>query len=156
MRALSFTRPWTELVLSGVKPVENRRWKRAYSGPLIVHGAMSYDGAAEVLVGELGRDGMLTSEDYGRLDDAALHREAPTGYLGVVTVVDIHQAGDLACTSEYDDECCSPWAFPDQWHWQLTDPRRFPHPIPGPGRLGLFDPPEHVVNAAIAALRGAG
>lgn len=146
--ALSLTRPWTELVVSGVKDVENRSWRTPHRGPLIIHAAQSWDPAAEQVLNELGGDGMLTSEDYARLDACAIHRAAPTGYLGVVTVTDCHKADDLLCQSSEDVAWCSPWAFDGSWHWRLTDARRFPEPIPGGGRLGLFPPPPEVANAA--------
>lgn len=147
-RALSLTRPWTELVTSGIKDVENRSWRTPHRGWLIVHGAQSYDPAAVELLADLGADGMLTPEHYELVDTCAMHREAPTGYLGVVRVIDCHRSGDLLCTSSEDAERCSPWAFDGSWHWQLAGALRFPEPLPGSGRLGLYAPPADIQHAA--------
>ena len=71
---------------------------------------------------------------------------ADTGYLGSVHLVDVH----------HDDTChgrCSRWAEPGCWHWQLTDSRPFPRPIPGPGQLGLHAPPTTVLKATIGSMR---
>jgi hypothetical protein len=147
-RALSFTRPWTDLILSGEKAVENRVWKTPHRGLLVVHGAKSWDPAARALFDELVG---LMPDEADRYAPRS-NQDSPTGYLGVVDVTDCHLSGDLLC-GPFADWCdeCSPWAFAGQFHWTLATPRRFPEPIPGGGHLGLFDvPPE--VEAAVAAL----
>ncbi len=35
--ALSLRQPWAWLVVSGHKDVENRVWRAAYRGPLLIH-----------------------------------------------------------------------------------------------------------------------
>jgi hypothetical protein len=152
MKALSFTRPWTDLILSNVKDVENRVWRPWVEPPfpLIVHGALSWDPYARTLFDELVGE---MPEDADRYCPR-VKRDSPTGYLGIVTVTDAHPASSLACQPrpEYADwlyETCSPWAFDRQWHWHVTSARRFPAPIPGKGRLGMFDPPPEVVAAAM-------
>jgi hypothetical protein len=147
-RALSLTRPWTELVTSGVKDVENRSWHTPARGWLVVHGAKSWDDAATSLLHELIADGMVTPEHHAALDTCDLSRTAPVGYLGIVRITDCHQAGDLLCRSDEDPSSCSPWAFDGSWHWRLEGARRFPAPIPGAGRLGLFVVPPEVQRAA--------
>lgn len=146
VRALALSRPWTELVLAGIKPVENRSWQTPYHGTIVIHGAKSYDDAALAVLGELSVDGMLSPEDYEALDGCALHRDAPTGYLGVVDVVDCHHSDDLLCVPrETSADVCSDWAFAGSYHWRLANPRRFPQPLPGRGMLGLFVPPEDLL-----------
>lgn len=152
MKALSLTRPWTELVLTGVKDVENRVWGTPYRGLLVIHGAKSWDPRARSLFDELVGEMPEAADRYCPREKAA----APTGYLGVVTVTDCHEWGSLACVprpeyAEWLAETCSPWSFDGQWHWVITGACRFPEPIPGNGRLGLFDPPPAVVTAALTA-----
>lgn len=144
--ALSLTRPWTELVVSGVKDVENRSWATSHRGPLIVHGAKSWDDGAQRLLDELGGDGMLTPEQHAAVNGCAMHRDAPTGYLGVVELVSVHKAGDLLCQE------CSPWAFDGSWHWQLAHALRFPAAIAGGGQLGMWAAPATAAQAARRAL----
>jgi hypothetical protein len=151
MKALSLTRPWSELVIAGIKTVENRSWSTPYRGTLVIHAAQSWDDAALRVLDELVGDGMLTTDGFDRLDTTVMHKGAPTGFLGVVTVVDVHHSDALTCTSIEDFDICSPWAFVGSHHWQVTDARRFPDVIDGPGRLGLFDVPDTVL-AALDAL----
>ena len=37
MKALSIKPPWAGLILAGIKDIENRTWKTAYRGPLLIH-----------------------------------------------------------------------------------------------------------------------
>jgi len=41
VRALSLTRPWSELVVSGLKTIENRSWQTPWRGWMLVHAAKS-------------------------------------------------------------------------------------------------------------------
>jgi len=97
-------------------------------------------------------DGMFTSEDYSLLDECALHREAPVGYLGVVRLTGCHRARDLVCAEREasnpaaPDGLCSHWAFDGSDHWEVADAHRFEREIPGGGSLGLFEPPEDVIG----------
>jgi hypothetical protein len=154
VRALSLSRPWDQLVLAGVKDVENRTWGTRLRGPLIIHAAKSWDPNCVLLLRDLARDGVLTPDDFAAIDGCDLSERAPTGFRGVVTVTDCHEWGTLACVdlrTEAYTEPCSPWAFDGQHHWVVTDPRLFPEVIAGRGFPGLFTPPDEVV-AAVAAL----
>lgn len=133
--ALSLTRPWDELILLGLKPVENRKWGTRHRGPLIVHAAKSWDQAAVDLARRLLGDEIA--------DSLGTKASAPVGYRGVVTLRDV--CAGHPCS-------CGPWAFPGQKHWKVTDPRRLHRRIPGGGRLSLFEPPIDVQRAARAAL----
>jgi hypothetical protein len=48
---LSVQQPWTEFLVSGRKPVENRPWDPSWRGPLLLHAGQRYDdaGAAWIL-----------------------------------------------------------------------------------------------------------
>lgn len=115
IRVLSIRQPWTELVLSHGKDVENRTWTTTWRGVLVLHAGLRWDDtAAEPAI------------QHGvRLD-----QHLPTGYLGVADLVDVHRGRG----------CCRPWGQTGTYHWRLTNPRRFPAPIPAPGRLGLHRP----------------
>lgn len=139
VRALSLTRPWTTLVLSGQKMIENRTWKTTHRGPLIIHGARSWDSAAlEVTANALGAEAVRT---------LIARRNHPCGYLGVVDLTDICSASVNSETVVCD---CGPWAFPRQHHWKLANPRIFPQAVPGAGQLGLWAAPAEALLLARA------
>jgi hypothetical protein len=110
MKALSLRQPWGDLLVYGVKDVENRRWSTRHRGLLVIHAAQTLDVDAMGTVGHL------------------LTREPPTGVLiGTVEVLD--------CVRE----SASPWAWPGQWHWLIADAVAFDEPLPCRGYPGLFD-----------------
>lgn len=145
--ALSFTRPWDELVLRGLKPIENRRWSTPHRGRFLVHSALSWDDFALTTAWAIG-------DSTGNPPRLSVDRKHyPTGYRGVVTL-------DAICSDRAGDSLlgcdCGPWAFNGQHHWQISDARQFPQPVPGRGTLGLRLPPPEVRAALRVALRAVG
>jgi hypothetical protein len=126
--ALSVRRPWAHLIIRGSKPVENRTWVTRYRGRVWLHAGQGWDPAGAALAARLG---LLAYTDPAN---------CPTGYLGTVDLTGMHP-----CTPV---PCCTPWGQPgpDVWHWQITDPRPVTEPIPGPGRLGLYQPPAYLAD----------
>jgi hypothetical protein len=43
MKVISIRQPWANLVVRGVKDVENRIWWTGYQGPLLIHASKNYD-----------------------------------------------------------------------------------------------------------------
>ncbi len=117
-KALVIRQPWADLVVDGIKGVENRSWTTAYRGPLaIVAGAARDKKAheqAERIARQVGLDTFTPATVYG----------------AVVGFVDL-----VAITTDLE----SPWAEPGAHHWLLARPRRLNTPKPIKGRLGLFD-----------------
>ena len=46
-KALTIRQPWAWFIAQGFKDVENRTWKTAYRGLLLIHAAKKYDGNKE-------------------------------------------------------------------------------------------------------------
>lgn len=129
MKALSLSRPWTTLVLQHGKDVENRTWGTKHRGPLLIHGALSWDGHA---LNEALRCGIWIDNDQ---------TQHPTGILGMVDVI-----GSCTAAKAYVPCDCGPWSMYSQAHWSLANPRSLPEPIPCPGQLGLWTPPWDVID----------
>lgn len=119
-RVLSIRQPWASLIVDGLKDVENRSWKTAWRGRLLVHSARRPDPSSRQICERLG------------INAATL----PLGhYLGSVEVVDVHLSSESLC-------CL--WGQPGLYHWRLKDPRHLPEPIPGRGQLGLCRTPDEI------------
>ena len=113
MKILSIRQPWAALVAMGTKTVENRSWRTAYRGPLLIHASL-HKPSREVL-------------DNLRLMWPELPDELPRGgIVGVATLVDVTQDSDSA------------WAEEGAHHWVLADPRPLPF-LPWKGRLGITE-----------------
>ena len=174
-RVLSIRQPWVELILRGVKRVENRSWPTTYRGDLIIH-AGGVQTTTRQYLREL--DGEDTANE-ARAGERATTRPRvdidvlPFGCLaGVVRVVDcvpldeldgvnreraaadaVHTLGDvngrLASLAWVKSHAFTVGPY----CWILDRPRRLPRPIPLKGRLRLFDLTADI-HAAIAAQLG--
>lgn len=152
-RALTIHQPWADLIIAGAKDVENRRWAlpSTVSTPLRlwIHAAKKPDPRMrEILEAEYGADVYLSAR--------TLPGDNPAHYgalLGSVTVTGCHHADDCKRAvpdwSRYEDRghvvgvgikdgFCSRWAEPNCWHWELSDPKPLPEPIPMRGRQRLW------------------
>jgi hypothetical protein len=73
MKALSIKQPWAALIVSGIKPVENRSWATSYRGPLLIHASKRHDHEANV-----------------RLDATHLVHGAIVGIVDLIDIVTAH------------------------------------------------------------------
>lgn len=117
MKALSLKQPWAWLVVTGQKPIENRKWATKYRGPLLIHASSTYDHKGELWI--LDRFGNLWQQ-------SDIVCGAVIGQVDVVDVVSEH---------------ASPWFFGPRG-WILERPIQFSKPIHWRGQLGIFDIPD--------------
>ncbi len=128
LRVLTIRQPWAELIIRGIKPVENRTWQTTYRGSLLIHAAAKYD-----------VDGALDAVQSGQISYGAawICATAPRGaIIGQVDLADCVQDS----SSEWAEEGC--------WHWLLENPQVFDEPIPWRGRQGLWTITEAELEAA--------
>lgn len=112
MKAMSIKQPWAELIVSGVKDVENRTWSTDYRGPILIHAGKRVDPA--------GSD--LYVEETSRC--------LRSGSLGAI----VGSAFLFGCTQKQR----SPWHESRMWGFYLADQRRL-LVTQYPGQLSLFD-----------------
>jgi hypothetical protein len=152
MRVLSVRQPWATAIARWEKPVENRTWLTAYRGPIAIHAASSWDRSGESAPACLDayarlsgaqEDQILSTRLRGRLDseDQALFPRKALVAVGLLS-------GCHQCSSG----SCSPWAAAGQWHWELSDIRALPEPIPALGQQGLWKLPSTLAAAALVQL----
>ena len=129
MKALSIRQPWADLILSGLKDVENRTWKTSYRGILAIHASKTFDIKGYRVVMSNARALQL---DFGICHDYILKKEKDQftkgAIIGTVNLVDIVE----------DYQIKSKWAIDGMFHWVLEDPvlvNRFYCK----GQLGIFD-----------------
>lgn len=129
MMCLSIQQPWSFLITSGLKDIENRDWSTNYRGPLLIHAGAKVDGdwfqgRYEPEYGKLYPDMV---RHYGLQDVMPEHKSLyPTrAIIGVCDLVDVVE------TSE------SKW-FCGTYGFVLKNARAFEQPIPYSGALKLF------------------
>lgn len=119
--ALSLRQPWVWAILFCGKDVENRTWRSARRGRIILHASQTFD--------ETGLR-YLTATGFDVPDGL------PTGaYVGEVTITGCQPVA----------ACDSPWAF-GPWCYTLERPVPYASPIPGRGRLGFYPISEEVAR----------
>jgi hypothetical protein len=118
MKILSIRQPWAALIVAGLKDIENRTWRTAHRGPLLIHASSTPD---RVSLAEIGARVGIDAAELRRRLAVVVHRG---GIVGVVHVVD--------CVTAHS----SPW-FVGPIGWVLREARPLPF-CPMRGRLRLF------------------
>jgi hypothetical protein len=135
VRAISVRQPWAGAIMTLGKGCENRNrqhpWFSAVGERLAVHASGTpapWEDLIEVI--------QIVGEPLDPQQAAAVQA---CGYiLGTVLLEGVHHAGRCRLR-------CSPWAQPDQWHLELTQPVRCGG-IPIGGALGLWQVPDELVE----------
>lgn len=138
MKCITVKQPWAELIVCGIKDVENRTWSTNYHGPLLIHASKQYDVAGEHWLRENAsrlRDARHPSMVGGLAPNILGKVSAPRGC--IVGVVDL-----VICTRDRNSD----WHEPGMVGWYLRNPEKLERPVPFRGALGLFDVPEDFVR----------
>ncbi len=141
---LSIKQPWAELIVAGVKNVENRSWAPRYRGPLLIHTGQkpSADWHREVW------SRLFVHLPRAAYEAARAHLD-PGPPLGTVTgkvlplgaiVGAVYLTGYVHWTAMRPG---GPWHETWRTAWRLERPLRFTRPVPYRGALHLFNVPGH-------------
>lgn len=118
VRVLSVRQPWAWAIVTGQKRIENRTWRTAYRGPLLIHAGVSHAALGHYGKGEPPPTRLTFGAVIGRVElvDCVPLAELPSGFKG-----DRHAEGP--------------------WCWLLANPVELATPFACPGAVGLFLPP---------------
>lgn len=137
MKALSLRQPWTWLVATGIKDVENRTWKTNFRGRILIHAGKSFDTKVQG-VNEKWIRMLLTPDELVKYENADFVRGV---IIGEVTITDCRfRHGDM------NDNLFSRWAVIGLYGFVLADPILYEYPVICSGRLGFFEPEIIVPN----------
>ncbi len=124
--ALSVRQPWAELIVRGLKDVENRTWRNGYRGPVLIHaGQTSEINEAGGFVADLIKSRQVEGAD-GRFGFLL------KGVWGIGAVVGVAEITDCVTSS------ASPW-FVGPYGFTLKNARKLPS-VRCRGMLGFFNP----------------
>ncbi len=133
MKCISLQAPWGYLMVHGdkvehAKDVENRHWSSKFTGRIVIHQSKSWDDEAMECIFEIDKDAWVFLMD----NFMAAHAYGLVGELTFAKQVTVSK---------------SKWFFGD-FAWPASEPLAYPHVTPYHGRLGIFDIPDEVVQAA--------
>lgn len=117
MRVLTVRQPWADAIALFGKDVENRTWTTKYRGLLAILAGRTMDGDAIPIVEAIAETSLEMPLRGGSV-------------IALVDLVGVHHADD-------HEEPCSPWAQPEQFHWELANARPLARPFGLFGSLGL-------------------
>ena len=120
MKALSIRQPWAELIVAGLKDIENRTWRTDYRGPVLIHAGTKIEPIDAAL-----RELVKRISGFDLPDAANLPRG---GIVGQAEIVDVVRSSP------------SRW-FSGPYGFVLANARRLPF-RPMPGQPGIFEVPE--------------
>ena len=116
MKALSIKQPWAELIVSGIKDIENRTWRTNFRGRVYVHASQKYD--------QRHRD-MSSLFTYPQWDSLATEKQydfcQPTWQISAI----IGEVDIVDCVQNHP----SVWAEKGVWNWVLANPVMYKEPI---------------------------
>lgn len=123
MKVIVIRQPWAWLIVHGFKDIENRRWATHYRGTLLIQASASRPTKRKLEEIRL----------FARKRGVELPEEFERG-----SIVGMVQLEDCITTSGSK-------SFEGPIGWVLSKPRKLPF-IPLKGQLGLFDPPQKLIE----------
>lgn len=121
VKALTIKQPWAELIMVGLKDVENRSRRTNFRGRFAVHVGLRRADFEDLRLDAIPKKHRMPIEQAWEL------HAHPGRVIGTVELVDCVQ------------DSTSPWAIDGQWHWILRDPRLYARPVAAKGQLGLWE-----------------
>lgn len=131
MKALSVHRPWAELIVAGVKPLENRTWYMAHRGPLAIHATQYFDETWRFALDEAAA--AAADRHFRSIGHPA---QTPIGIVGVARVVN--------CTRVM---LFPAWQHPDCYAILFTGARKALRPYRVRGQQGMFSIDDSIIPA---------
>ena len=122
MNALSIRQPYADLIVKGIKDVENRSWFTATRGRIYIHTGKIFDQA--------GYDSMMDMK-------VLLPRKEDYDLGAIIGEVDIVDCKFRKASLIYYDYSC--WYEIGKWGYILANPILYDKPIPCKGQLGFFE-----------------
>lgn len=132
--ALTIVQPWAWAIVHGPKRIENRSWRTAYRGRLLIHAGLKI---WRPLIEHLRNAHRLPAPDADQLARGA--------------IVGVCEIADCVALGEINRSMSTPFAD-GPWCWVLRDVRALPRPIACNGSLGLWRPDPEILAAVLEQL----
>jgi len=121
MKCLSVSQPFADLIVSGKKTIELRKWNTNFRGEFLVHSPLK-----------------IRTNDCERLK--ILKKLVTGAIIGKVEIIDVKKYNSkLEIKADYKKHLASTDFFNTKYGFVLKNPKSFRIPIPYKGKLGFFD-----------------
>jgi len=128
MKALSIRQPWAQLIATGRKDIENRKWSTKFRGEFLIH-------TGKVMTRDDWDDACDVCQHIGKSEHPIFKDQLNKGgFVGIAEIVD--------CVTEID----SPWFF-GAYGFVIKNARPIDF-IPYRGQLGFFNVEEKEIYDA--------
>jgi len=121
MKCLSVSQPFADLIVSGKKTIELRKWNTNFRGEFLVHSPLK-----------------IRTNDCKRLK--ILKKLVTGAIIGKVEIIDVKKYNSKSeIKADYKKHLASTDFFNNKYGFVLKNPKSFRIPIPHKGKLGFFD-----------------
>ncbi len=121
MKCLSVSQPFADLIVSGKKTIELRKWNTNFRGEFLVHSPLK-----------------IRTNDCKRLK--ILKKLVTGAIIGKVEIIDVKKYNSKSeIKADYKKHLASTDFFNNKYGFVLKNPKSFRIPIPYKGKLGFFD-----------------
>ena len=127
-KVLSVRQPYANLLVNGIKDVENRGFRTKFRGTVLIHASAKMHDIVPYLR-KLMYKHALTYVQSKIVAEATLC-ELNNSFGAIIGSVDI-----IDCVENHPSE----WVEQGQCHWVCANARKLKKPIPAKGMLGLWD-----------------
>lgn len=155
MKALTLTQPWATLVAIGAKKIETRSWNTQYRGPLAIHAAKGYPGAAKDMCYQPHFKSALLSAGY------SVPHELPTGVIvATCDLVSTHRVDEMDWVEGKRGWANGRyfWEATEQektfgiydigrYMWFLANVKKLEKPLPAKGALSIWEWNNHQIES---------
>lgn len=142
MKTITVKQPWAWLIVSGVKPIENRTWQTKFRGRILIHAGQSHESINAL--NEAQREDFNSKLSGGTYPYPGIKNYS--AIIGSVEMVDcvINHSSIWAEKSEpkyLTTQIGRELKVKPIYNWVLENPILFPEPIPAKGKLSFWDYP---------------
>ena len=150
IRALTVRQPWAHMIAHGGKSIENRSRQTHYRGLLAIHAGVRSGWDADAEASSLVRQAWSSwARSSTNRAGHPVRLDRKTDHVAFGAVIAIANLSGCHRASTQSPCGCSPWGEANQWHWELSDVRALPHPVPCRGKLSLWRLPPDVETAVL-------
>lgn len=128
MKCLSIRQPWADLIVSGKRPLEIRKWSAKYRGKILIHASLK-----------------IEKHECQRLNVSLGYTGA---IIGVVELVNIKKLSEAEWSRmRHLHSVFGPRLYGEKtFAWFFKNPKKFIRPLPFTGKLRFFTVPDEIAK----------